>query len=82
MAKLDEDFFNQLEFGRKEQYNEENEWAEVVIYCTYKGIYRQFAFPFNKDVHDVNDLPKLEREGQRIVAWSIDKALKQMNDNS
>lgn len=75
MAKLDEDFFNSLEFGMRENKKDDGA-SEITINCTHQGIYRQYAFGFNPKFHNQDELPQLEYQAKRIVAWTIDKALK------
>lgn len=74
MAKLNEEFFSQLEFSVSEK-PAEHDGIEILITCTYNGIYRQYDFVVIPQYHEEGELPQLIEQGKRIVAWSIDAEL-------
>lgn len=80
MAKLDEDFFNELRFVRNEKTTEGYAHKDITLSCTHKEIYRQYEFIFDPNLQDEKDLPGLEYEGKRIIAWSIYRELNQANE--
>lgn len=78
MAKLNEEFFKQLEFTVTNRADPDNTGIiEYKISSIYNAIYRQYTFVFHPDYHDEEEIPDLISQGKRIVAWAIDKAIKE-----